>query len=536
MMNINTCFDMEKAVALMVQSITCKNDRRYEDALACLDEVISLNPIFFPAVFDKGVLLNTLLRHEEAAACFERVLRFTPGDANTLALLNKSLEAALQFYEHGLAAGQADAEIFYKQANILRGLQRYEEAIGRYDRALEIDPIHMDALNERGNTLIILNKYEDAIACYNRMIEASETEFSEKKVSENKVVALFNRGNALRGLNRIDEALSSYRLASSIDPDFAEAVIEQSHCNLLIGEYRQAWQQFESRWQTEQLKIYLPLSPQPLWLGKESLADKTILLLCEQGFGDTLQFLRYVYPVAKQAKQTVLRLPGPLKALVEGMATGIRIIGTEEPFPEHDFHCPLMSLPLAFGTTLETIPADIPYISAPLPQIEKWQNQLGPKTKLRVGIAWSGRQYPPANHKRDMRLETIAPLLALDIDLISLQRDVPVHDRQTIANLPGLLRMVESSVDFADSAALIANLDLVICVDTVIAHLAGAMGKPVWVMVPYIGDWRWLQNRSDSPWYPTARIFRQETHDDWTGVIRDVARQLEHALQGNSGF
>jgi len=512
--------EVGKVVELMIRSISFKNDHRYQEALACLDEAVTLNPIFFPALFDKGTLLNSLSRYEEASECFERVLNFTPGDANTLELLNKSLEDALQQYELHLSLNPGDAEAFYKRANLLRQLHRYEEAIGSYDRALELKPVYPDALNERGNALILLNRYEDAIACYDRLLEQSE----------NHAIALFNRGNALRGIDRIAEALASYRAAAAVAPEMAEAFIEQSHCHLLMGEYGQGWPQYEYRWLTEQLRIYLPLSPQPLWLGKEQLADKTILLLCEQGFGDTIQFLRFIPLVAEQAKQTILRIPAPLAALIEDTLTGIRIIGTEEPFPPHDVHCPLMSLPLALGTELETVPNDVPYISAPPAQTEKWRARLGPGNRPRVGIAWAGRQYPPLNHRRDMRLAAIAPLMNLNIELISLQKDVPAHDSETIAAMPCLNRLIESSSDFADTAALIANLDLVICVDTVIAHLAGALGKPVWIMVSYINDWRWLHKRSDSPWYPAARIFRQKTHDDWDEVVREIVQHLEDSI------
>jgi hypothetical protein len=308
-------------------------------------------------------------------------------------------------------------------------------------------------------------------------------------------------------------------------------MMEQSHCELAMGHFQTGWRLRESRWRIDQIKAEKVDSHEPLWLGEEQLRGKTILLWAEQGLGDTLQFLRYAPLVAQMAGPVIVRVPGALKSLAESLRCPVSIITNDEPLPFHDFHCPLMSLPLAFGTALESIPADIPYLSADIDLIDKWRKLLGPRDNLRIGVAWAGRQYEPLNRTRDMAFEVLRPLAKLNIEIISLQKQVPEKDRKALESLPQFRNIGETLIDFADTAALIENLDMVISADTAVAHLAGALGRTVWIMLRHSGEWRWLLERSDSPWYPTARIFRQKVRGDWAGVVSEITRQLQVLLE-----
>ncbi len=365
--------------------------------------------------------------------------------------------------------------------------------------------------------MLDLYRPEDALDSYNRALE----------LSPNNGSLFYNRANVLQKLARIDEAIESYGKALKYKPDLAEAKMEQSHSRLTAGDFKRGFQEYESRWETPQLKSAQLRSPKPLWLGKENLAGKTVLLWAEQGFGDTIQFMRYVPLVARTAGLTILRVPAVLEPLAQTLDNHASIITFGDALPDHDFNCPLMSLPLAFGTTLESIPANVPYLSAKTEQVEKWRNQLGPRTKPRIGLVWAGRRREPVNRTRDMGLKAFDPLLRLDVEIISLQKEIPEQDRQVIESMPQITYLGDKLSDFGDTAALIENLDMIISVDTVVAHLAGALGKPVWIMLRYSGEWRWLLERSDSPWYPTARIFRQKNPGDWAGVVADITRELQ---------
>ena len=420
-----------------------------------------------------------------------------------------------------LEANPENAEALVKRGDILHHLRRYDDAVHSYNRALKIQPRDKDALNRRGNALLELNRHEEALESYDSALE----------IAPHNAALLFNRGNVLQQLGRLDEALENYDRALSFKPDLTEAVMEQSHCRLAMGHFQTGWRLYESRWGIGSLKRKKFNSPEPLWLGEEPLCGKTVLLWAEQGFGDTIQFLRYVPLVAQIAGPVIVRVPAALKSLTETLKCPVSIVTNVEPLPLHDFHCPLMSLPLAFGTTLESIPADIPYLSADIDQTNEWRKRLGPRDKFRIGFVWTGGRHEPVNRTRDVPLKVLLPLAELNIELISLQKEIPVEDRKVLESLPRFRCLGETLTDFADTAALIENLDIIISADTAVAHLSGALGKTVWIMLRRSGEWRWLIERSDSPWYPTARIFRQKVHGDWVGVVRDITRQLQVLLE-----
>jgi hypothetical protein len=266
--------------------------------------------------------------------------------------------------------------------------------------------------------------------------------------------------------------------------------------------------------------------PQPLWLGAEEISGKTILLHSEQGFGDTIQFCRYVPLVAARGARVVLDVQKPLQPLMGSLAGAPQIISTGDPLPDFDLHCPLLSLPLAFKTQLETIPSGAPYLLAPSQAVMNWDARLGANRRPRIGLAWSGNAAHERDRDRSMSLRAFLSILDIGATFVSLQKDVRADDATVLDERGEILQFGDQPGDFSDTAALVSQLDLVISVDTSVAHLAGALGKPVWVLLSYIPEWRWLLDRADSPWYPTARLFRQDHTRTWDAVIIRVREAL----------
>jgi hypothetical protein len=403
------------------------------------------------------------------------------------------------------------------RGNTLQALGRPAEALASYDRALAVRPGYAEALYNRGIVLRGLKGPAEALASFDRALA----------IDPNHVDALNNRGMVLRDLNRPLEALASYDRALSVDPGYAEVHSNRSCLRLLLGDFERGWEEFEWRWRVPDFAPWRRDFAQPLWRGDTSLAGKTILLHAEQGFGDAIQFVRYVPLVAAAGATVVLEVPPPLKALLSELAAAALVVGRGEELPAFDCHCPLLSLPLAFKTRLETIPATVPYVSPAQDRVLKWQPLLPPRGPRRVGIAWAGNASFKGDQTRSIGLARLSPLLAVaGTQLVSLQKDLRDGDRDILRSNPQIIHLGDAINDFADTAAVMSELDLVISSDTSVAHLAGALGKPVWVLLQYVADWRWLRDRGDNPWYPTARLFRQPRIDDWESVVRQVEHEL----------
>jgi Glycosyltransferase family 9 (heptosyltransferase) len=316
-------------------------------------------------------------------------------------------------------------------------------------------------------------------------------------------------------------------------------------CRLLIGDFARGWREHEWRWETAQLRMVKRRFSQPLWTGADDLAGRTVLLHAEQGFGDTIQFCRYVPRVVERGASVILEVQKPLVELMSGLAGAAQIVPRGEALPDFDLHCPLLSLPLAFGTRLETIPSRTPYLAAPEHKICAWRDRLseheiGKRERPRIGVVWAGhprKGLPGANRidrQRSLQFDQLAPILEVrDCEFYSLQKG---DDAQAQLRNGALShRITDWSADFddfSDTAALIANLDLVIAVDTAVAHLAGALDKPFWLINRYNTCWRWLLDRDDSPWYPSARLFRQDETRDWYPVIARIASALQDYVNG----
>jgi tetratricopeptide (TPR) repeat protein len=529
----------------------------YDKAADFLDRALTIDPNQADALACRGILAGNLGRHEDAIAYFDRILASAPDHGvalnNRAAALMKCerYQEALDTYEGLLASDPSNVDALIAAAAALGKLERYAEAIVRLDSALALAPPRFDALLCRALALGHLERHAEALACLDRALA----------LVPDDIEALVNRGVALGKLYRYEEALACFERVPTINPNCADALdgrgvalarlrrhgealacldralaldagrvltrYNRGLIRLAMGDLRGGFADFEGRWRSPDLLGRVQLkTAAPLWLGDAPLSGKTILLHHEQGLGDTIQFARFVPLVAQRGARVVLRVPRVLLELLRTLPAAFELVSESDTLPPHDFHCPLMSLPLALGTALDTIPAEIPYVRADTARIASWRTGLGHRTSARIGIAWAGRQYPPINEERDMPLAMLKPLLNMDADFISLQKDIPRRDRITLDTLPTLMRLGESTTDFADTAALVANLDLVITVDTAVAHLAAALGKPVWILNRYAACWRWFLDRTDSPWYPSARLFRQKSFGDWAGVVAEVKQAL----------
>ena len=399
-------------------------------------------------------------------------------------------------------------------------LKRLDEALRSYDRALALKPDYVEALTNRGVVLADLKRSDEALQSYDRALA----------LKPDDVEALYNRGTTLNGLQRHDEALEYYDRALALKPEHAQAHWNRALCSLQLGDFASGWAEYEWRWRRNRPENAKREFRQPLWLGIEPLAGKTILLHAEQGLGDTLQFCRYVRPVAALGARVVLEVQPPLLPLLRRLEGASELRATGAALPAFDYHCPLLSLPLAFKTELASVPSDIPYLRSDAARVEKWRERLGPKMQPRVGIAWSGATGHKNDHNRSLSLAQVLPLLIEQVQWVSLQKELREADAQLMSAQTPMRSYGEELKDFADTAALVELMDVVVAVDTSVAHLAGALGKPVWILLPFNSDWRWLLDRDDSLWYPTARLFRQPAIGDWASVIDTVRNELAREL------
>ncbi len=507
------------AEALCNRGNTLHALKRFTEALASCDQALALRPDFAEALCNRGVALHALERFDGALESYERAIALRPDYAEALCNRAATLQALERFDEaltscDRVLVGQPYyGEALSNRGAILNAVKRFDEALASCDHALAISPDHAEALRNRGNALYGLKRLDEALASYDCAL-AVRPDYAE---------AYHNRSVTLYALKRFDEALASCARALAIRPDYAEAHFSEACSRLAAGDFVGGWQKYEWRWATRDRKSSRRDFGQPLWLGSNDLAGKTILLHAEQGFGDTIQFCRYAPHVAERGARVILQVPEPLRALINTLPGMAQILATDEALPDFDVHCPLLSLPRAFATKLESIPARTPYLHAAPDAVKNWSARLGAKDRPRVGLVWSGSA---ADHNRSFPLHALLPLLALNLSYVSLQRDLRDADAAVVQRHRNLVHFGEALKNFSDTAALISNLDLIISVDTGTAHLAGALAKPVWILLPYIADWRWLVDREDTPWYPTARLFRQDGTQNWENVLARVLATL----------
>ena len=504
--------------ALNNRGIALRDLNCLHEALASYDQALILNPDYRQALMNRGIALLDMERPAEAVECFDRVIFLDPEDpaahcnrGNSLQSLNRSGEA-LASYDRAVELEPAFAEAFNNRGNTLRILDRPHEALESINRALALKPDFVEALNNRGIALRDLDRPREAIESFEKALQIDPVHPD----------SLCNRGNALQDLRLHDDALASYERALACMPTHAASHWNESLCRLQMGDFGHGLEKYEWRWKTEQKNDVRNFS-QPLWLGRESLAGTTILLHAEQGLGDTLLFCRYVPLVSGLGATVVLEVQSPLKSLLATLEGVSRILAKGEPPPAFDFHCPLASLPLAFRTELGKIPAASAYVGCDPRSVARSRRSLGRGTLPNVGIVWKG-----ANAKRAMPVAEMLKVVSHRAQFVSLQAD-PSDDEKALLDAHGIRQLSIGARNFSD-APLVQSMDLIITVDTSMAHLAGAMGRPVWVLLSPNPDFRWLLNRADSPWYPSARLFRADFPGDWGSAVDRVKVALDAEL------
>jgi Flp pilus assembly protein TadD len=410
--------------------------------------------------------------------------------------------------------GQGDA--LHMLGVIAHRLGRGEEALELLGRAVAAAPRIAEFHNSLGNVRRALGRYENAVAAYRNALA----------LKPDLVETHYNLGCALASLRRLDEAMAAYERAIALRPDFAAAHWNLALTLLLRGKIVRGWEEHE--WRFAAKKSAARRFNRPRWDGSD-LKGRAILLDCEQGLGDAIQFVRFAPLVAERGGRVVLGCPSSLRRLFAGADGVERVAGSSKEAGEFDVYCPMMSLPLVLGTTPQTIPAHVPYLQADPALAACWRQRVaGADARLRVGLAWAGNPIHEDDRSRSMAAALLAPLGAVEgVSFYSLQKGDRAAQAVELMHVMDLIDWTGELNDFAETAALIENLDLVITVDTAVAHLAGAMGKRVWLMLPWAPDWRWMLDREDSLWYPTMRLFRQSRRGQWRDVVERVTRELK---------
>jgi tetratricopeptide (TPR) repeat protein len=490
---------------------TCQDLGQPKRAIDYFEKALRLNPKAIELHNNLGMALQDVGRLDEAIGCYRKALSLEPDVVESLhnlagALRERGeLDAAQTYYERALGLRPDHFESHIGLGVVLRDLGRLEEAVAHYERVLSVVPDHPETLNNLGIALTDLGQPQEAIARYERALA----------LQPQRAETYYNLAIALERQERRTEAIASYGRALALKPDYAQAHFNRAYALLLTGQLEEGWQEYEWRFAVAR---YDRKFERPLWSG-EPLAGKRILIPAEQGFGDTLQFIRYVPAVVERGGKVVLEVPEPLVRLARAVAAASEVIAVGDPLPAFDYYCPLLSLPRVLRTTLATIPSAVPYLSVPTEVSAAWSERIA-APGLRVGLVWAGRTVGAI----DLRL--LQPLWEVaGISWFSLQVGEDAGDPSSIDGVK-IADLAPWLTDFAETAAAVYHLDLVISVDTSVAHLAGALSRPTWIMLRHPPEWRWLLERKDSPWYPTARLFRQTNEGDWQGVVHEVAAAL----------
>jgi Flp pilus assembly protein TadD len=469
------------------------------------------------------LLLDTAFTAYEsgARAEAENILRLVLGrsgkDAQTLyflghlAYLRGRLDDAAWFLSRALMMNPGHARAHNDLGETLRALGRSEEAAPYFERAIALEPELVHPYGNLAAALVALNRPEEALRWAQESLRRAP----------DKIVAHCDLGGIFGRLGRVHEAIREYDLALALQPDNPRARYFRGLMRLSLGTMPDAWTEHEVRFMVPGLVTGARTFPQPRWMGGEDLAGKTILLHAEQGFGDTIQFIRYVPMVAALGATVLVEVQRGLRSFCETIEGAGKVFEAGDDLPAFDLHCSLMSLPAAFQTDLRSIPAAVPYLTARAAA-------LGPWEKMRVGLAWSGSAQHAADRNRSAPLAALVPLLdRSDIECHVIQREIQDADRETMRRFPSLIDHSGELTDFGRTASVIASMDLIVSVDTVSLHLAGALNMSTWAMLAHGADWRWMRDRDDSPWYPSLRLFRQKRRGDWSSVVEQIDANLD---------
>ncbi|HEY1683616.1 MAG TPA: tetratricopeptide repeat protein [Tepidisphaeraceae bacterium] len=503
---------------------------RLDVAISHYQRAASLKPDWPEAHNNLANCLVAFGRFPEAIAAAQRAIELRPDYPEAFNNLGYALQSSRNYSQAITALNQAIvlrpnfAEAYNNLGNAYRGSRQPQQAIAAYQQAININPNFAEAFNNLGNAFQDQNDNSAALAAYRRAIA----------LRPNYAKALCNLANALKDDQQPHEALDTFRKVIALEPNLAEAHANLALLLLSIGDYEQGWLEYEWRRKCADLSVAHQVFSQPQWTG-EALNHRRILIHTEQGFGDAIQFARYLPLVAERGGQIILQCQPSLIRLFSSLPVHCQIIPQGDQLPDYDLHCPLLSLAHIFQTTLATLPQNIPYLHAHPDLVDQWNQKLGPRDgRLRIGLTWAGNPRFPGDAIRSMHIKQLAPLSGLSgVQLFSLQKGIAAGQ---ISNAPSDLNLIDLSADlndFADTAAVMSILDLVITTDTSVAHLAGALGRPTWLMLQANPDWRWLPRSLNSLWYPSLRLFYQPAPGDWESVILSIRSELNNLASTN---
>ncbi len=522
----------------------------FDSAIKYIGEALNLEPTYHEALLNMGVVLQAKGSFDEALQYFQKSLQFNPDCAETFKNIGTILQAkgdydeAIINYKKALEINPELPDIYKNLAYLFRDKGMLNEAIIFFKKALEYYPDLSDIHNNLGLALNDTGKIDEAIEClrnairlnpenaelYNNMgvilrekglFDEATGCFTQAIILNNRFLEAYNNiAVSLREKGHIEESIYFLKKALDINPDFASAHWNLALIFLLTGNYPQGWEEYKWFWKLKGTNDFH--FSQPQWDGSK-IEGKTLLVYAEQGYGDTIQFIRYIPLITETGAEVILLCQEELKELFLNLRNLKQVITFGEKLPHFDFYCSILMLPAIFQTTLENIPVNIPYIFTEQSLINEWHERLDNNSKLKIGLVWSSGHRNSTLRFRSGNLNSFSMLTSIEgAEFYSLQKGISNEEANNFYQKMKIYDLTNNISNFNDTAALIMNLDLIISVDTSVAHLAGALGKPVWVLLPSVPDWRWMLNREDSPWYPTMRLFRQTTHGDWDTVIKKV--------------
>ena len=473
-------------------------------------------------LLNKATKLHLKGKFEQAETIYKKIIKFDQNNIiainNLASVLNykKNYETAIPYLDNALKIKPDFIDALNNKAVSLRGLNSHHEALIYCEKALEINPGFVDALNNKANCLRSMDLLDEAIIYYEKTLQ----------IKPNLLEAIYNKSFCLYLQKRYDESLLGYKHAIKLKPDFVEANYNLSLIQLIKGNYEEGWKNYEWRKKRNKDKKHYSFVKGTEWIGDKDLKDKTIYITKEQGLGDYIQYCRYLPMIKKLGAKIILDTPNPLRSIIDTMSIDYTHIDDLKKIV-FDFRCSIASLPLAFNTTLKTIPSNIPYLFTPKEIKKYWQKKLK-STKKKIGLKWSGNTSYDDDENRSTSLETFKPLFDLPYDFHSLQIEYTEKDEKLMNDINNLNCHKKEIIGFDNTAGLIDSMDLIISVDTGIVQLCGALGKPFWNLLTYTSDYRWLLDRDDSPWFPTAKLYRQTKRGGWKSMIKKVKEDLKN--------
>jgi len=512
----------QDAGILTALGISLRRLNLIQEATASFQKAIHYQPHFHDAHFNLGNLLKDMGDYPQAKACYEAAIAikndFSHSHINLGFIYEElgSLDLALESYQNVIQLNPGYVEAYINIGNVLQKLHFYPEALSVYDQAIHIDTNFYQAWANRGLVLKELDLLNESLDSFKHALE----------LNPGNIEIINNTSNIFKYLWQLDDAYQMLEQGLKIDPNNAKLHWNLSILYLIAGDFEKGFEEYEWRWKNEEVSRVSGKRDfkEPLWLGNHALSGKTILLYSEQGLGDTIQFARYIPLFAHLDCKVILEIQAPLLQLFNYLPGVHQLVARGNPLPVFDYQCPLMSLPLAFGTTQETIPPIQPII-LDAEKIKLWQSRLGPKSKPRIGLVWSGGTTHKDDRRRSIQLKDYLNHCTDDFEYFSLQKEVRESDAQDLQN--SSIRHFEDELnDFSDTAELISQMDLVISVDTSVAHLAASLNKPTLILIPYAPDWRWMLGRDDNPWYPDIKLYRQTTLGDWQTTLQTLFSDL----------